>query len=145
MNWLDVSVLGKYLDLRFIRWVQAVVQHNEQAADVGWLERGLTFQCHTRVQLRTQDGVPSFHSALIVTGSMWRHQAGREGCGAIRNVGRFCQQSLTFYLDAPSIDRKLRVVYLLNWTVCVEVSRIMMWFLSSPGVHFIIRGNGVKK
>ena len=49
MNWLDVSVLGKYLDLRFIRWVQAVVQHNEQAADVGWLEPGLTFQCHTRV------------------------------------------------------------------------------------------------
>ena len=77
------------------------------APDPGWSPQlPLSFDCH-------QDHVTA----------PGRERAER---GAKRNAGRFCQQSLTFYLHAPSIDRKLRVVYLLNGTVCVEVSRIMM-------------------
>ena len=78
------------------------VSHQSPAPDPGWSPQLLlSFDCH-------QDHVTA---PAIARG---------EGCK--KNAGRFCQQSLTFYLDAPSIDRKLRVVYLL----CVEVSRIMM-------------------
>ena len=120
-------------------WLEvAVVQHNERAADVGWLEPGLTFQCHQTRGPRTES--PATLSSDCHQNHVTAPSRGETGA----------KRNWTFYLDLQKIlvlNNELNSVCGSNKNHDVLHKR---WYDVIPeqpqhSVHYIIRGNGVKK